>query len=245
MHRHIDRGVAEQRLHRTLEAEDFLDEHRQILRRVTLQPRPLCRVLDQEPDSTRQRIRRRLRTTDEGVRHHFGVQLLVGQGATPFGDHRVDEVGEQGVVGRDAQALEDRLEVVLRFDFHLGRPDDFVRRLHHPEALHPGVGPRFDPPDVVDVRSDLHRDHLQRERHGERGHEIAAALVDERIDELVRERVDQRLEGLDAIGTVRMVEERSHLLVIRVIASGQGGRRHPALLLVQLKHLLPHRPRAA
>ena len=135
----------------------------------------------------REGVRGGLRTADEGVGHHLGVQFFVGEGAPPLGDLRVDEVGEQGVVGLVAQPLEDRLEVVLRLDLHLDGPPVLFAGLHEAQLLDPGVGPGLDPPDVIWVGAHLDPDHDEGERHGELAHPVATSVVDEVVDQLVRQ----------------------------------------------------------
>ena len=205
--------------------------------RIGLDAVPLVGVLDQEADAPRQRVGGRLGAADVGVGHQLGVQLLVREAAAPLRDRGVDEVGQQRVVGLHPEPLEDRLEVVLRLDLHLGRPDPLLRRLHQPEPLHPGVGPRLDPPDVLGVGTHLHADHDEWERHGELPDELALAGVDELVDELVGQVADHRFECGDARRPERVTEQRSHLAVVRVVAAGERGRRHPALLLVERHHV--------
>ena len=133
----------------------------------------------------REGVRGGLRTADEGVGHHLGVQFFVGEGAPPLGDLRIDEVGEQGVVGLLPQPLEDRLEVVLRLDLHLDGPSALLAGLHEAQLLDPGVGPGLDSPAVIRVGAHLDPDHDERQRHGELAHPVARPAVDEVVDQLV------------------------------------------------------------
>ena len=110
------------------------------------------------------------------------------------GIRRVDHVGQQGVVGLAAEPLEDRLEVVLGLDLHLGRPDRFLVGLHHPEPLDPGVGPRLDLPDVLLRCAHLLADDDQRQRDGELADPVAAPLVDEVVDQSVGQVLDEGVE---------------------------------------------------
>ena len=213
--------------------------------RVALQARPLLGVLDEEPHATRDGIGGGLRTADEGVGHHLGVELLVGEAPAPLGDGGVHQIGEQAVVGLAAQPLEDRLEVVLRLDLHLGRPDHLIGCLHQAESLHPRVGPGLDAPDVVGVGAHLHADHHERERDGELADDVARAVGEEVVDQFVGEVLDGGLELGDLLGAEGVVEQGAHLAVLGVVTAGEGAAGHPTLLLVQGLDLRAHAAPAA
>ena len=173
----VDRGRAEQPLHRALQAQHLLGQQRHVAIRIGRHLGPRLGVGGEQPGALGQRVGRRLGPADERVRHHLGVQLVVVQRPAPLRDLGVDEVRQQRVVGLTAQPLEDRLEVVLGLDLLLRRPDHLLLGLHHPEALHPGVGPRLDLPDVLLPRAHLLADHDQRQRHGELADPLADAPV--------------------------------------------------------------------
>ena len=231
-------GGAEQALHRPLQAQHLLDEGAQVLVRVRLQRSPDLRVLDQQLDAEADGVGGGLGAADEGVRHHLRVQLVVVQGPTPFGNHPVDQLGEQGVVRRLAQPFEDGLEVVLRLDLHLHRPFLLRFGLHHAEALHPGVGPGLDLPDVLLRHAHLLADDDQRQGHGELLHPVAAAVRDEGVQQLVGGGFHEGVHLLDLLRAEGLVEHGPHLLVVGVVPPGQGGGRQPALVLVELLHSL-------
>ena len=162
VHLHIDGGGAEQALHRAFEAQNFFGEEWNVLVGIGRDLLPLRRILHEESNSLGECIGRGLRSAHERVGHHLGVQLVVGECASPLGNHGVHEIGEEGVVGLAAETFEDRLEVVLRGDLLFGRPDRLGFGLHHAEPLHPGIRPGLDLPDVFFGCAHLTTDHDER-----------------------------------------------------------------------------------
>ena len=162
------------------------------------------------------------------------MEFVVGERATPFGDHGVHQIGEQSVVGLATQAFEDRLEVVLSGDLLLGRPDGFVLGLHHPESLHPGIGPGLDLPDVLFGGTHLTADDDEREGNGELAHPVARTAFEETVDETMSESFDERIEFLDLGWAEGVIEESAHLAMFGVVATGQGRTGDPTFLLVDL-----------
>ena len=127
---------------------------------------------------------------------------------------------------------------MLRLDLHLGRPQRLFLGLHHAETLHPGIGPCLDLPDVFLVGAHLHADHDQRQRNGKGAHPVALSFIDELREQLLCNTLDDRVELFDAAGAKSVVEQPTHLLVVRVVAARQRRRRHPTLFLVQGVDLL-------
>ena len=91
----VDGGLPQQALNRRLEPQDLFDEWLEVAVGVALDLLPDVRVADQQHHAARQGVRRGLGAADEQVGHHLGVQLIVGQGATPLLDLVVDQIAEQ------------------------------------------------------------------------------------------------------------------------------------------------------
>ena len=62
------------------------------------------------------------------------------------------------------------------------------------------------------------------------------AIVDKGVDELVGRLLDERVQQLDLAGPEGDVEHRPHLLVVGIVAAGQGRLGDPALFLVEIEN---------
>ena len=169
------------------------------------------------------------------------MQLVVRQRPTPFRDLPVDEDVQERVVRLAPQAVEVLLEVLAGLGLDLHRPAHVVLVLHQPHAPDPRVGEVLDPRQLGVSESHLAADHVQREGHGELGDPVAAARLEDVVDQPVRELLHKRIEATDGGRAEREVEQAAERDVVGIVAQRQIRRPRDALLLVQLSE--KRRPR--
>ncbi|CAB4926354.1 unannotated protein [freshwater metagenome] len=145
---------------------------------------------------------------------------------------RVGKEGREDVVGRvGAPLLEQGGQVVLGLGLHLGVVlcGRLIDEEAHGRSQH-AVAPALEGTDRIGVQADLLGDDKARQGKGEGVDEVALALVDEGIDEVVGDAGDAGQHRLDHARRQRAVDEPAVAAMHRRIGALEGLHMAPAHL---------------